>query len=60
MEVKKIDTRFFRAQYNCYSVWVRLFGYGIAWKNTDVFPLLFSQRSGRTKGFFWGGGIFIF
>jgi hypothetical protein len=29
--------------------WVRIFGYGIAWKDTSKHMLLYSERSGNTK-----------
>jgi len=32
-----------------YIGWLRLFGYGIAWKNTEYHPYLFSERFGYTK-----------
>jgi len=38
--------------------WFRLFGRGIAWKNTRYHPLLFSQRNGYEKYFMIFGWCF--
>lgn len=31
--------------------WFRVFGYGVSWQNTNVHPLVFSERHGHRKGF---------
>ena len=32
----------------------RLFGYGLGWRDTKKYPLLFSERNGYAKGFMLG------
>jgi hypothetical protein len=29
--------------------WLRLFGYGLKWKDITMYPLLFSERNGHSK-----------
>jgi len=43
--------------YSCWSFyykngfgWLRLFGLGLKWKDPTIYPLLFSERNGYTKG----------
>jgi hypothetical protein len=40
--------------------WFRLFGFGVSAKNTEVFPLTFSERYGHRKGLRLGKWIFHF
>ena len=40
--------------------WFRIFGYGIHWKNINIYPPLFSERYGYSKKLkigFWYFGI---
>lgn len=34
--------------------WIRVFGYGLHWKNIERHPLLFSQRQPRWDAILWG------
>lgn len=41
---------FFSIYYHKRLGWLRLFGKGVKWKDTTIHPLLFSERSGYSKG----------
>jgi hypothetical protein len=30
--------------------WFRIFGVGVSWKDTRMYPLIFSQRNGYARG----------
>jgi hypothetical protein len=38
--------------------WFRLFGYGLKWKDTRRFPLIFSERNSYTKHLMLGSWSF--
>ena len=44
-----INTKYFTACEYKGAGWVRLFGYGIAWKDVSTHPMLFSERNGYVK-----------
>ncbi len=37
--------KIFQAYYKNQFIWVRIFGYGLKIKNTNLHPLLFSERT---------------
>lgn len=44
-----IRTRFLTIYTTRGGGWFRLFGRGFGWKNTQIIPLLFSERNGYRK-----------
>lgn len=40
--------------------WFRVFGCGLAWKDTKIHTLLFSERNGYGRGFYIGKWRFKF
>ena len=47
--MNKINLFLIRAQWVKDAGWLRIFGYGFAWKNVNIYPLLFSERNKLVK-----------
>lgn len=54
----KMRTRFFSAYIVAGGGWFRLFGAGIGWKDTRLFPLTFSERNGYKRHLMLGAWSF--